>query len=420
MRKQKAKKIGCLNNEQPSKMLNNLDVDRIKALYEQTKSKNKVARITGFSPKTVRKYLHDGVSKRRGFLYENQSLIRQWFLECEGHCVPLQRVIEQRTGEKVHLRVLQEFCKPIRKEIKATIKTCRYETQPGQHMQIDFGERNVVIAGNVVRVHFFAAVLGFSRRIFAKAYPVENQAVWLDGIESAFQFFDGIPMALVIDNTKSLVIEHRRRGETRLTAGFEHFCQYWKVRAIAATPYHPQCKGKVERAVRYVKENALVGKRFSSMKELNAWLEQWSLTYADHRRLDLFENGLQTPKERFLLEKNALQRVNRAHIAGVREETRHVDRNGLVRVDNVFFRLPDAVRNTDVQILIDDNSLVVSRKGVFVIELDKAQGVYQPTQQPAEICRESEPLPPIEERFNRNTLQRPLEDYAAALGGAWK
>lgn len=114
----------------------------------------------------------------------------------------------------------------------------------------------------ITRAHFIVCSLGFSRRIFVKAYLSENQGAWLDGIESAFAFFDAIPVFLLSDNSRCLVTEHRRRGETRLTAGYESFCAYWKLIPIAATPRHPQCKGKVERAVRYVKENALVGKEF--------------------------------------------------------------------------------------------------------------------------------------------------------------
>ena len=55
-------------------------------------------------------------------------------------------------------------------------------------MQIDFAEKDVIVNGETLRGHFFIAVLGYSRRIFAKAYSAENQAAWLDGIESAFFF----------------------------------------------------------------------------------------------------------------------------------------------------------------------------------------------------------------------------------------
>ena len=44
--------------------------------------------------------------------------------------------------------------------------TVRFETPPGQQLQIDFGERRVEIAGADVKVFFFVATLGYSRRIY--------------------------------------------------------------------------------------------------------------------------------------------------------------------------------------------------------------------------------------------------------------
>ena len=103
----------------------------------------------------------------------------------------------------------------------------------------------------------------------AITFLFRNQAAWLDGIESAFFFFGGVPLALLADNSKCLITAHRHRGGVQLTQSYRHFCQYWAVKPIASTPYHPQSKGKVDRAVRYVKENALAGQKVQSLQELN-------------------------------------------------------------------------------------------------------------------------------------------------------
>ena len=192
--------------------------------------------------------------------------------------------------------------------------------------------------------------------------------------------------------------EHRRRGETRLTAGYESFCAYWKLIPIAATPRHPQCKGKVERAVRYVKENALVGKEFQSLEDLNSWLEQWS------------------PKERFQIEKEAMRVFDKPRKVRVFTETRRVDENGLVRIDNKFYPLPEDVKNADVQIQIIDTNITVSKDGVVVAELDKVEEVYQPKEQPKENLKD---IPNNDKEMKQNPLQRPISAYAQALGGDW-
>ncbi|MEQ3201827.1 Mu transposase C-terminal domain-containing protein [Sutterella wadsworthensis] len=58
----------------------------------------------------------------------------------------------------------------------------------------------------------------------------------------------------------------------------------------------------------------------------------------------------------------------------LREETRKVDKTGLIQVDGRHYRVPDEYSQKDVQILMDDHSIMVYRKGDFVIELDKERG----------------------------------------------
>ena len=125
-------------------------------------------------------------------------------------------------------------------------------------MQIDFGEDDVLVGGEIVRVHFFVAKRSYSRRIFARAYFSENQGNWLDGIESAFRFFDGVPREIVCDNAVTLVKDHYAPENERFTARFDWFCRYHGVHPIATSVRKPNSKGKVESAVRYVKYNALV------------------------------------------------------------------------------------------------------------------------------------------------------------------
>jgi hypothetical protein len=47
--------------------------------------------------------------------------------------------------------------------------------------------------------------------------------------------------------------------------------------------YRAQTKGKVESGVKYVKRNALVGRQFRDLEDLNAWLLSWAVRIADKR-----------------------------------------------------------------------------------------------------------------------------------------
>lgn len=67
-------------------------------------------------------------------------------------------------------------------------------TEPGEQMQIDFGEKWTSIEGREQKVHLLVATLGYSRRLFVKAYALATQREWFDGTEAAFAHFGEVPM----------------------------------------------------------------------------------------------------------------------------------------------------------------------------------------------------------------------------------
>ena len=86
-------------------------------------------------------------------------------------------VRQELAGEKgliVSLRTVERATAPLRRELLAAARaTLRFETHPGEQLQIDFGERRVEIGGIAVKVFFFVATLGYSRRLHVRAYGHE-------------------------------------------------------------------------------------------------------------------------------------------------------------------------------------------------------------------------------------------------------
>ena len=84
-------------------------------------------------------------------------------------------------------------------------------------MQIDFGERRVVIGGETVRVHLFVATLGYSRRLHVRAFRGQAQEQWFEGMEGAFRAFGGVPEEVGRNGVSPMLFDNARALVERVT-----------------------------------------------------------------------------------------------------------------------------------------------------------------------------------------------------------
>ncbi|MBM4345561.1 MAG: IS21 family transposase [Deltaproteobacteria bacterium] len=272
----------------------------------------RIAQELGLARNTVRDYLRGKealVQSRpaRRALDEATVALAVALLDgaAEGNGVVVRRLLAAR-GIDVALRTLERALQPYRQRARAAKSaTVRFETLPGEQLQIDFGQRMVSIGGAPTRVFFFVAVLGFSRRIFVRASLSSRQEEWRAGLAGAFAHFGGLPRAVLIDNDGALVVGRDRETDTaRIHPGFAAFCKDWGVAVRVCHPYRPRTKGKTESGVKYVKRNGIAGQDFASFAALTAWLPQW-MALADGR---IHGTTHERPHERFeRAEKAALQ-----------------------------------------------------------------------------------------------------------------
>jgi transposase len=62
-----------------------------------------------------------------------------------------------------------------------------------------------VIDGQKRKIHFLVVDLAHSDAMFVKAYPAETAEAFCDGHVAAFDFFGGIPLSILYDNTRLAV-----------------------------------------------------------------------------------------------------------------------------------------------------------------------------------------------------------------------
>jgi len=158
----------------------------------------------------------------------------------------------------------------------------RFETPPGHQGQVDFGTFTLPWG----RRHALLVVLGHSRLLWLRFYASQTMAVLIDGLESAFDRFGGVPRELLFDQMRAVVLSDDRSGggELILNAEFLRFAAHWGFLPRSCRPYRAQTKGKVERPIRYLRDSFFYGRRFVSDADLNEQATRWLDATANVRR----------------------------------------------------------------------------------------------------------------------------------------
>src|SRR5580765_7214350 len=266
-------------------------VTAIRTLASRGVGKKAIAREVGVAINTVRRYLQQPIqpgqqvrpTARR--LTEDRRAEARTLYEgpAAGNAVVVQRLLAER-GLAISVRTIERAVADIRREHRvAQLATVRVETAPGDQLQIDFGQKRLLIAGVRVRIFLLVAVLSYSRRLFVKPFLNERGADWRDGIAAALTHFGGVPRTLLGDNARPLVrARDRATGTVIFHPAYLAFCRDWDVQPRACAPYRARTKGKTEAGVKYVKRNGLADQAFDSFAALEQHLAEW-MTLADQR-----------------------------------------------------------------------------------------------------------------------------------------
>ena len=119
---------------------------------------------------------------------------------------------------------------------------------------------------------------------------------------------------------KQVVIKRlMKQSESELNKQFEDFAGFYGYKPILCRPYRGQTKGKVERTVRYVRENFMIGIKYNSLSDLNSQAHAWCNKInakihgtTNERPIDrLSEENLLPLKREYIIDKMNLRRVEK-------------------------------------------------------------------------------------------------------------
>ena len=170
----------------------------------------------------------------------------------------------------------------------------RFETPAGRQAQVDFAEFRFPWG----KRYALLVVLGYSRLLWCRFFARQDMRTLIEGLEDAFRYFGGVPQELLFDQMKAVITRDLRLEGGALVRNLEflRFAHHWSFTPRACRPYRAQTKGKVERPVRYLRDNFVYGRTFASDADLDHQGRQWLDEVASVR---VHATTRERPRDRF-------------------------------------------------------------------------------------------------------------------------
>ena len=273
------------------------DYDEIRRRYNAGESQRHIAKSLGISRNTVKKY-------------------------CEGNAVPWERKTPERISSVLtddvvsfiqscldedaneHLKKQNHTAKRIYDRLVAekgfaggetTIRAKVHELKeampkafiplafdPGDAMQVDWGEATVYLANEKVIINIFCARLCYSCRPFVIAYHKQNEESFLDAFVRIFEELGGVPSRVIFDNGR-VAVKDGFGKYAKMQMGYTQLSAHYSFKAVFCNPAEGHEKGLVEGLVGWARRNMLVPvPKINDIAELNELLAKRCANYHAH------------------------------------------------------------------------------------------------------------------------------------------
>lgn len=291
-------------------------------------SYTEIARKHHIDPRTEKKYAESDskpvytlTAPKPSKLDPYKHLIDMWLEEAPYSAVRIhEKLVEQ--GCDCKYTIVRQYVASRKADLneKATV---RFETMPGLQGQVDWGffeNYKVLENGEYKKLYCFLMILGYSRMRYIEFVTDMSTTTLIKCHINAFRYFGGYPEEILYDNMKQVVVKRMmKQSESELNKQFEDFAGFYGYKPVLCRPYRGQTKGKVERTVRYVRENFMVGIKYSSLADLNSQAHAWCNKInvkihgtTNERPIDrLAEENLLPLKREYIIDKINLRRVEK-------------------------------------------------------------------------------------------------------------
>lgn len=194
------------------------------------------------------------------------------------------------------LTIIKDYLRAVRKNSVARRAYVRVEPSPGERCDVDWGHFGALVYNGATRkLYGFCMVEAHSRKMYLEFTHSQTFETFARCHVHAFQFFGGVSREIWFDNLATAVAEHDGnlvRFNPRFLA-FARECGFIPRACHVRAPWE---KGKVERAIGYIRQNFWPLRSFTDLSDLNSQARQWLKEIANQRQHR--ETG-HRPEERF-------------------------------------------------------------------------------------------------------------------------
>ena len=261
---------------------------RLRQLHDEKGLKvSQIAAELDLDPKTVERWIDQPAYRpRQGARRPSKldSFKGQIAALLERHPYTAQQLLQQlrQQGYAGGYSILKEFVRQVRPVRKPAF--LMLEFAPGECAQVDWGNFGSIAVGSTRRrLSFFVMVLCYSRMIYVEFTLSEGMEQFLTCHRHAFEFFQGVPSKVMIDNLKVGVVRHPTGEKALFNPRYLDLAAHYGFEPVACNVRKGNEKGRVENGVGYVKKNFLNGLDLPSFSAVNPAAAQWRDAIANVR-----------------------------------------------------------------------------------------------------------------------------------------
>ena len=259
----------------------------------------------------------------------------------------------------------------------------RRATLPGEEAQVDWGHFGKLKVGRAERpLVAFVMVLSYSRRVYLSFHLTMETGVFLSAHEAAFAAFGGVPRVLLYDNLKSAVLE-RQGDHIRFNERMIAFASHHRYEPRPVGVRRGNEKGRVERAIRYIRSSFFAGLTFDDLDDLNAKARHWCESVAGVRRH--VEDATMSVNEALLKEREFLRPWEDARFPTPSSLAVRIGKTPFARVDGNDYTVPPEHVTSEITAHLTEGEVLLVREGKEIARHRRSWSRGERVEDPAHV-----------------------------------